>query len=142
MGSIPGQETKTSHAECSEQKLIIKSFFWLLNVPSQGMSLYSLFHHFTNSISSFIILKAPQPIFLGIYKIIKWKLPKVTQGFPGDSVVKNLPTKQEAPVLFLNQEDPLKKETKTPSSVLAWEISWTEEPGGLPSMGLLRVRHN
>ena len=36
-----------------------------------GMSLYSLFHHFTNSISSFIILKAPQPIFLGIYKIIK-----------------------------------------------------------------------
>lgn len=68
VGSIPGHGTKTSHAECSGQNLIIKSFFWLLNVPSQGLSLCS--HHFTNS-ASFIILKAPQAIFLSIYKIIK-----------------------------------------------------------------------
>ena len=43
---------------------------------------------------------------------------------------------QETWVLFLNQEDPLEKETATHSSVLAWEVPWTEEPGGLQSMGL------
>ena len=79
MRSSPGQGTKTSHAECSGQNLIIKSFFWLLNVPSQGLSLCSLFHHFTNSVS-FIILKAPQAIFLGIYKIIKLE---AFQSYPG-----------------------------------------------------------
>ena len=38
-------------------------------------------------------------------------------------------------------EDPLEKEVATHSSILAWKIPWTEEPGGLPSMGLQRVRH-
>ena len=42
----------------------------------------------------------------------------------------------------MGQEDPLEKETATHSSVLAWEISWTEEPGRLQSMGPQRVRHN
>ena len=40
------------------------------------------------------------------------------------------------------QEDPLKKEMATHPSILAWEILWTEEPGGLQSMGSQRVRHN
>ena len=57
-------------------------------------------------------------------------------------MVKNPPTNRKAPVLFLNREDPLKKETTTPSSILAWEISWTEEPGGLQSLGLQRVGHD
>ena len=39
-------------------------------------------------------------------------------------------------------EDPLEKETATDSSILAWEISWPEEPGRLQSMGLQRIRHN
>ena len=39
-------------------------------------------------------------------------------------------------------EDPLEKETATRSSILAWEIPWTEEPGRLQSMGLQRVRHD
>ena len=39
-------------------------------------------------------------------------------------------------------EDPLEKEMATHSSILAWKISWTEEPGGLQSMGLQRVRHD
>ena len=39
-------------------------------------------------------------------------------------------------------EDPLGKEMETHSSILAWEILWTEEPGGLQSMGSQRVRHN
>ena len=52
-------------------------------------------------------------------------------GFPGDSVVKILPGKQETEVWSLGQEDPLVEETETLSSTLAWETPWTEEPGGL-----------
>ena len=50
---------------------------------------------------------------------------------PGGSVVKNLPAKQETWVLSLGWEDPLEKEMATHSSILTWEIPWTEEPGGL-----------
>ena len=50
-------------------------------------------------------------------------------GFPGGSAVKNLPVMQEMQVLSLGQEDPLEKETATHSSILAWRIPWTEEPG-------------
>ena len=56
--------------------------------------------------------------------------------------VKNPPTMQETQVLSLGQEDPLEKEMATHSSILAWEIPWTEEPGGLQSKGLQRVRHD
>ena len=49
---------------------------------------------------------------------------------------------QETWVQFLSQEDPLEKEMATHSSVLAWEIPCTEEPGRLQSMGLQRIRHN
>ena len=52
-------------------------------------------------------------------------------GFPGGSVVKNPPAKQEMQILSLGQEDPLEKEMATYSSILAWEITWTEEPGSL-----------
>ena len=55
--------------------------------------------------------------------------------FPSVSVVKNLPAKQEIRVQPLGQEDPQEKELVTRSSILAWEIPWTEEPGGLQSMG-------
>ena len=57
-------------------------------------------------------------------------------------MVKNLPAMQETLVRFLGQEDPLEKEIMTHSSILAWRIPWTEEPGGLQSMGLQRVRHD
>ena len=49
--------------------------------------------------------------------------------------VKNLPAVQETQVLSLGWEDPLEKEMATHCSILAWKISWTEEPGGLQSMG-------
>ena len=49
--------------------------------------------------------------------------------------VKNLPAMQETQVRSLGQEDPLKKGVATHSSILAWRIPWTEEPGGLQSMG-------
>ena len=47
-------------------------------------------------------------------------------GFLGGSVVKNPPAKQEMQILSLGQEDPLEKEMATYSSILAWEITWTE----------------
>ena len=49
--------------------------------------------------------------------------------------VKNLPEMQETQVQFLGREDPLEKEMAIQSSILAWKISWTEEPGGLQSTG-------
>ena len=57
-------------------------------------------------------------------------------------VVKNLPTMQETWVQSMGQEDPLEKRRATDSSILAWRITWTEEPGGLQSMGLRRVGHD
>ena len=51
-------------------------------------------------------------------------------------LVKNLPAMQETWVRFLGQENPLEKEMAIHSSILAWKIPWTEEPGGLQSMGL------
>ena len=55
--------------------------------------------------------------------------------------VKRLPTMQETGVQSLGREDLLEKEMATHSSVLAWEISWTEEPGRLQSTGSQRVGH-
>ena len=57
-------------------------------------------------------------------------------------LVKNPPAMQETPVRFLGREDPLEKGKATHSSILAWRIPWREEPGGLQSMGLQRVRHD
>ena len=53
-----------------------------------------------------------------------------------------MPAKWETQVHFLGQEDPLEEEMETHSSILAWRILWTEEPGGLQSMGLQRVRYD
>ena len=60
-------------------------------------------------------------------------------GLLSGSVVKNLPAVQETQVQSLGQEDLLEEGTATHSSVLAWRIPWTEEPGGLQSVGLQRV---
>ena len=57
-------------------------------------------------------------------------------GFPGSAVVKNLSAMQEMWVHSLTWEDPLEKGMVTHSSILAWEIPWTEEPGRLQSIGL------
>ena len=56
--------------------------------------------------------------------------------------VKNLPAMQENGVQFLGQEDPLEEGMTTHSSILAWEVPWTEEPGGLQSMRLQGIRHD
>ena len=56
--------------------------------------------------------------------------------------VKNLPVVQETQVRSLGGEDPLEKEMANHSSILAWKIPWTEDPGRLQSMGLQRVGHH
>ena len=58
------------------------------------------------------------------------------------SKAKNLPAMQETWVQSLGQEDPLEKTMATHSSILAWRIPWTGEPGELQSMGLQRVIHD
>ena len=57
-------------------------------------------------------------------------------------MVKRMPAMWETQVRSLGQEDPLEKEMATYSGILAWEIPWTEEPGGLQSLGLQRFRHD
>ena len=56
--------------------------------------------------------------------------------------LKCLPAMRETRVQSLGQEDPLEKEMATHSSILAWKIPWTEEPGRLQPMGSLRVGHD
>ena len=66
-------------------------------------------------------------------------------GFPGGSAVKNPPAmqeSQEARVQSLGWEDPLEEGIATHSSILAWEIPWTKEPGRLQSKMSQRVGHN
>ena len=62
--------------------------------------------------------------------------PNINMDFPADPVVKNPPAMQEMQVQSVGREDPLEDGMATQSSFLAWEIPWTEEPGGLQSMGL------
>ena len=56
--------------------------------------------------------------------------------------IKNLPAMQETQVQSLGREDPLEKDLATHSRILAWKIPWTEEPGGLQSMGSQRIGHD
>ena len=63
-------------------------------------------------------------------------------GFPGGSVVKNPPANTGEAGSISGQENPLVKELATHSSILVWEIPWTEEPGGLWFAGLLKFGHN
>ena len=64
-----------------------------------------------------------------------------SEDFPGARTVKNLPVMQKTWIQSLGQKDPLEKESATRSSILAWRIPWTEEPGGLVAHGI-RVEHN
>ncbi|RNJ94163.1 hypothetical protein COI36_12735 [Neisseria meningitidis] len=64
------------------------------------------------------------------------------EGLPCGSAVKNQHAMRETWVQSLGREDPLEEEMATHSSILAWRIPWTEEPGGLQSKGSHRVRHD
>ena len=84
--------------------------------------------------------KTPQPV----NTLVHMALNSLFGSFPSFIIVlsslvaqrvKNLPALQETWVRFLGQKDPLEKETETLSSILAWKIPWTQEPGRLQSMG-------
>ena len=82
----------------------------------------------------------PVGCFSPIFKIALLRY----KGFPGGSAVKNPPAIQEMQtrIRSLGREDPLEKEMATHSSILAWKIPWTEEPGRLQPMGSQRVGHD
>ena len=63
----------------------------------------------------------------------------MVKNLPGDT--RDMQETQETRVQSLGEEDPLEEGVATHSSILAWRILWTEEPGGLQSMGLQRFRH-
>ena len=66
----------------------------------------------------------------------------ISLGFPGGSVVKNVPANSGDTGLILGLEDPLVKEIATHYSILAWKIPWMEKSGRLQSMGSQRVGHD
>ena len=74
--------------------------------------------------------------------VINLETISIILSFPGGSAVKNPPAMQELQVQSLGRDDPLEEGMATHSSILAWIIPWTEESGGLQSMGLQRVGHN
>ena len=107
--------------------------------------LFSKIHIFTKSYISKLALNFLNFLFLtfsfkicfiSYFPIFSYRSTSVAQ------MVKNLPAVQEIQVQSLGWEDLLEKGMATHSSILAWKIPWTEEPGGLQSMGLQRVRHN
>ena len=67
---------------------------------------------------------------------------EIFRAFLGGSAVKNSPAMQEMQFQSLGWEDPLEEEMATYSSILAWEIPWTEEPGRLQAMGSQKFRHD
>ena len=101
--------------------------------------------HFFPSVLEAVISSHPLSILLLLVCI--WQtFTKFLCGLPRwHLVVKNLPSNAgdtETRVWSLGQEYPLEEEIATHSSILAWRIPWTEEPGGLQSLGLKRVRHD
>ena len=93
--------------------------------------------------SGFFPLKNEDNELKGIKLFCSSSLSTRVLGFPRGAVVKNpLTNLEEARDVWpLGCEDPLEKEMTTHSSILVWKIPWTEEPGGLQSMGSSRVRH-
>ena len=90
--------------------------------------------------------KLVQPLCRTVWRFLKKTKNRAmiwsSKGFPGGSDSKESAAMQENQVLSLGEEDLLKKEMTTHSSMLAWRIPWTEEPGGLQSRELQRVGHD
>ena len=95
---------------------------------------------------AFLLSLPLPPIDLHSVTIPPFSFPGVQPHHPLTSLVaqtlKNLPAIQETRVQSLGWEDPLEKEIATHSSILGWRIPWTEESGGLQSMGSQRVGHD
>ena len=106
--------------------------FWLVPLPPPvhcGIRMAFLKHYFVQTVSACVQLPSM------LLQIIIFSASLVAQA------VKNLPAVQETQVGSLGREDLLEKGMATHSSILAWRIPWTEDPGGLQSKGSQRVRH-
>ena len=133
---------------------------WLDLLALQGTLKSLLQHHSSKAsilwISAFFILQLSHPYmttgktialtrqtFVGrVMSLVFNMLSRLALASLVAQTIKHLPAMQETWVRSLGQEDPLEKEMETHSSVLAWRIPGTAEPGGLPSMGSLRVGKN
>ena len=111
-------------------------FFFFFNFPQK-----KAFDPFLVTVASFPCGKIPGPPLTDCVTLVECLIQDL-KAFPGGSVVKNWPAMQETWVQFLGQESPLEEEMATRSSILAWRIQWTEEPGRLQSMELQRVRYD
>ena len=87
----------------------------------------------------FLITGPPRKLYMCVWCALLCE--KIAETLCRIHTVKNLPAVQETWVQSLDGEDRLEKGMAPHSSILAWEISWTEEPGGLQSMGSQSVRH-
>ena len=124
--------------------------FWMLSFkPAFSLSPFTFIKRlFSSSLSAIRVVSSAYLRLLILLLEISWfqllfqlelataKTSLVTQ------MVKHLPTMWETWVQSLGREGLLEKEMATHSSILAWKIPWTEEPGGLQSMGLQRVGHD
>ena len=105
------------------------------------LGIYFLYHEGFVTLSIWDLLKPFADMtqnFIFAYLMYLTKLPT----FTGGSVVEDLPAMQEMRVQSLGWKDPLEEEMATHSSIPVWEILWTEEPGGLQSMGSQKIRQS
>ena len=116
------------------------SYFSLTNSVLKEISWNSVLNHQS--------LLFPYQMIAGLTQCTIWFITKIRAHFSpnGASLVaqglKRLPAVQETGVQSLSREYPLEKEMAIHSSILAWRIPWSEDPGRLQSMGSQRVRHN
>ena len=118
----------------------------LLSEPP-GKSIRGLnYHQFDFQINFLLVSLEGPPMWITFLRFLalgfQLGLPNQKQGLFSWLRVNNLLTMQEIQVYCLSQENPLHEDMATHSSILAWRIPWTEEPGGLSSVGLPRVIHN
>ena len=92
--------------------------------------------------SKFVYTRRKQEAVITTKSHALWSCKTVKLGFPGDSVVKNLPAIQETQDPSLGREDPLEEGMATHPSILAWRVPWTEEPGRPQFIGLQRFGHD
>ena len=116
------------HNEVQTPKLSIRRYSIILCQPPVEFPLPFLTLCLCSSWKN--LVRAPK-ISLACSYLRLWWAPFLPRG----AVIKNVPAKQETWVQFLGEEDPLEKKMATQSSILAWAVLWTEEPGGLQSMG-------
>ena len=117
--------------------ILLLEALWIL-----GTSLISLGSHIKLEEPGIALRHWPLWILCEILQVAKRSHPRLRTRAEVAQTVKNLPVMQETWVWSLGWEDPLEKIMATHSSILAWTIPWTEEPGGLYSIELQRVGHD